>query len=92
MSIWFCGDGRMLPQHEENIVNDAFIDNLAKFIKGERMQDWEGLQANEARHLKTDGKIETWKDDQWEEGLKVWDAIMDAPTPTTITEKEKPKL
>lgn len=88
MAIWFCGDGELLSHSEGKIVNDAFMNDLAKFIKGEQMQEWEGLKAHEARWLRTDGTVGLWKDGQWEEGLKVWNAIMNAPT----VERERSKL
>ncbi|QDS68274.1 hypothetical protein FKW77_010638 [Venturia effusa] len=93
MAVWFFGDGKALPENEEKIVRDAFIDDLARFIRGERMQGWEGLKADEARLLKADGTVGVCKDEQWEEGVKVWDAIMNAPVTTLMTVgREQSKL
>lgn len=95
MAIWFYGDGKALSKSEETIICDAFIANLASFVKGEGMREWEGLEADEARCLREDGTVGIWKDEGWHVGVKVWDAIMSASTPTTttatITEKEKSK-
>lgn len=91
MAIWFFGDEKMLHERERTVVKEGFVDYLARFVKGERLEGWEGMKADEARRLKGDGTIDTWQDDKWEEGLNVWKAIMDAGTHGESGE-EKPKL
>ncbi|TLD26141.1 paraben-hydrolyzing esterase precursor [Venturia nashicola] len=86
MALWFYGDGKVVPKEEEQIMGDAFIKNLSKFVKGERMEEWQGLEADELRYLKADGTVEIRQDEAWTEGLKVWQAMMEQPHPaTTIT-------
>lgn len=93
MAIWFFGDGMGLSESEGKVVKDAFINDLASFVNGERMRDWEGLGADEARNLKADGTVGVWKDDGWVEGLEVWDGIMNAsPLATTMMNEERSKL
>jgi carboxylesterase type B len=91
MAIWFFGDGKVLPESERVAVKEGFIDHLARFVNGERLVGWEGMKADEARRLKVDGTIDTWRDSKWEEGLKVWKAIIDAGAQGELGE-EKPKL
>lgn len=89
MAIWFLGDGRVLSKGEEEIVKEGFIDDMARFVNGERMEGWEGLKANEARRLKSDGTVDVWRDDKWEDGLKVWNAIISAPENVLAEQRAK---
>lgn len=93
MAIWFWGDGKVLPEDEKKIVAEGLVDSFSRFVKGERLEEWEGMTAEEARRLKEDGTIDTWKDDRWEEELKIWKAVAEADSqPDIISVKGKPKL
>ena len=75
MGIWFWGleYGAGLSDTDKDIVrpwNEAF----AAFVKGENPM-WGTHDIKEMKRLRSDGKTDVWVDDQWEEGLKVWDLV-----------------
>lgn len=72
--IWFFGDGKSLPEVEKAVVRTTFLDQYSKFVKGEAI-DWQTKGPLQIRRLGSDGKIEIWQDEWWEEKLRVWRAL-----------------
>lgn len=75
IAIWFWGlyFGDGLTDEEKKILqpwNAAF----AAFVKAEQPK-WGTSHVREMLRLREDGETDIWTDDQWEQGLKVWDAI-----------------
>lgn len=74
--IWFFGDGKMLPEREKEIVKQAFTGEYARFVRGEDM-DWKASGPREARRLKTDGSVDVWRDELWDEKLAIWQKLQE---------------
>lgn len=74
MPIWFYGDGKDLTAAEQKIVRRAFLNDLAKFIRGIPME-WGAKGPRKVRLLKADGTIDITTDPQWAEALDDWQAI-----------------
>ena len=75
MAIWYWGldYGSGLSDEDKEVLrpwNKAF----AAFVRGEDA-DWGASSIKEMKRLRSDGKTDIWIDDQWEEGLKVWDLV-----------------
>lgn len=75
--IWFFGDGKILPKEERSTLRAAFLDDYGKFVRGEQVQ-WEMASPKQVRRLKSDGEVDTWEDEWWDEKLKVWRVLQDA--------------
>lgn len=77
IAIWFWGNGwgKGLSEGEKKIVaplNKVFAD----FVAGEDVQ-WPVKGPKKMLRLKRDGDIDMWEDENWERGLKVWNAVND---------------
>lgn len=72
--IWFFGNGKRLPNNEKRIVGWAFTELYAKFVAGE-VADWGAKAPLEVRRLRADGEVDVWRDEWWDEKLKVWNAL-----------------
>ena len=72
--VWFWGGGGQLSKKEKVIAKNGFVDNLAKFFKGEEM-DWGSEDPLAIRTLTSEGKIVCEVDTRMEEGLKVWEIL-----------------
>ncbi|KAH8894011.1 alpha/beta-hydrolase [Thozetella sp. PMI_491] len=78
-SIWVWGEGRGLEPEEKAIAQTAYFDLYAKFVAGEDISEqWGARSPSEVRRLKADGTVDVWKDELWDRGLEVWDALMKA--------------
>ena len=78
MAIWFWGldFGNGLTENDKQAVtpwNKAF----AAFVKGDD-PEWRTKTIKDTRRLRSDGSTDVWSDDQWDEGLKVWDLVRHA--------------
>ncbi|KAK3719224.1 hypothetical protein LTR37_004443 [Vermiconidia calcicola] len=75
MAIWFWGldYGSGLSEEDQKIVS-PFNEAFAAFVKGEDLR-WDTSNVKEMKRLRSDGKTDIWIDNQWEEGLKVWDLV-----------------
>lgn len=74
MSIWFWGGNGRLGKKEKVIAKNGFVDNLARFLKGEEL-DWATENPLGIRTLTPEGKIVCEVDTRMEEGLKVWEIL-----------------
>jgi carboxylesterase type B len=86
--LWWLGDGMELGPEEAVVARTAFLEELGKFLKGEDMA-WGTKGVMEARRLKPNGQVDIWKDQLWDEGLAVWDALSSASGDGS---REKPRL
>ncbi|KAF2403896.1 alpha/beta-hydrolase [Trichodelitschia bisporula] len=77
MAIWFYGDGGKLTEGEGRIVREGLLDLYGQFLAGEEV-DWGTRDYMDVRRLKADGSVDIWRDELWEHGLEVWDAVQDA--------------
>ena len=75
--IWFYGDGKTLPKQEQAIIKAAFQDGYGRFVRGEDIQ-WQGNGARQLRRLKSNGDVDVWEDEWWDEKLRVWKALQEA--------------
>ena len=72
--LWWFGDGAGLTLPEERVVRRAFLEDLGRFLRGEEVH-WGTEGVREARRLGADGKVSVWKDELWDEGMAVWNAL-----------------
>jgi carboxylesterase type B len=72
--LWWFGEGFVLEQSEQKIVRKALLDDFAKFLKGENLC-FGTRSPLEARRLKADGSIDIWRDDWWEDRLRIWKTL-----------------
>lgn len=75
MGIWFWGldYGSGLSDEDKEAVR-TWNEDFAAFVKGED-PSWGTSTIKEMRRLRSDGKTDVWIDDQWEEGLRVWNLV-----------------
>lgn len=75
MSIWFWGEDYANGlTHEEKRILKPWNDAFSAFVKGEDVK-WGTVSVKEMLRLREDGKTDVWRDDRWEDGLKVWHAV-----------------
>lgn len=84
--IWFWGNGKVLTSKEKQIVNDAFIGPLSRFVQGLSAAGVDGFGwgtngCQSVRTLKADGTVEIEKDSMWEEGVRVWKRVRETDAP-----------
>ena len=65
------GDG--LLDSEKKLL-EPWNRGFASFVHGEDV-DWGTENIRDMKRLTADGETDIWTDDQWEEGLQVWDFI-----------------
>ena len=65
------GDG-LLDKEKEllKVWNKGF----AAFVHGDD-PEWQTSDVKDIKRLRSDGRTDIWLDDQWDEGLKVWDLV-----------------
>jgi carboxylesterase type B len=88
--IWFFGDGKVLPPKEKQLVLDAFTGEYAKYVRGDTL-DWGSSSPYEVRRLRSDGRMDVWRDELWEEKLKIWHSLQSASA-KRINRDSKPNL
>lgn len=81
VAMWFWGNGLVLEEEEKQIVSEALIEPLARFVRGEEDVRWhatgeEGIR--QVRRLRPDGSVDIWRDEMWEQGVRVWEAVRKA--------------
>ena len=74
LAIWFWGNGQGLGVDEKRVVEEAFLEPLSRFLKGEEVS-WGTVGAGQIRTLKGDGRVVVEEDEGLEEGLGLWDAL-----------------
>jgi hypothetical protein len=72
--LWWFGDGLDLTSEEQVVVRRAFLEDMGRFLNGEEIA-WGTKGVREARRLKADGQVDIWRDELWDEGLAVWEAL-----------------
>ncbi|KAJ5503272.1 Carboxylesterase type B [Penicillium fimorum] len=76
--VWFFGNGGLLEEEEQRVVNDGFIGPLGIFVRGEREFGWGTSGARLVRTLRGDGSVEIVEDGNWEEGVRAWKMLREA--------------
>ncbi|KAL2833457.1 Alpha/Beta hydrolase protein [Aspergillus cavernicola] len=76
--IWFWGNGEVIQEDEKLIIKRAVIDPFIKFVHGRTDLDWGTRDHREMRTLKADGSVEIWRDELWDEAVRVWRALREA--------------
>jgi hypothetical protein len=70
--IWFWGNGEVIKEAEKGLIKKAVVDPFVKFVHGEDDLKWGTQSYKEMRTLKPDGSVGIWKDEIWDEGVRVW--------------------
>ncbi|KAL2835716.1 Alpha/Beta hydrolase protein [Aspergillus pseudoustus] len=73
--IWFWGNGEAIKESEKGIIKRAVVDGFIKFVHGEEDLGWGTDGYKEMRTLKPDGSVVIWRDELWDEGVRVWKAL-----------------
>jgi carboxylesterase type B len=90
VAMWFWGNGMLLEEDEKQIVSVALIEPLARFVRGEEDVRWtqqaqsegeEGIR--QVRRLRPDGQVDIWRDEMFDRGVKVWEAVRKAQSAVT---------
>ena len=89
LAIWFWGldYGEGLTGQEKQLLtpwNQAF----ASFVHGEAPR-WGTNDIRDMKRLRSDGGTDLWEDDQWSEGLHVWDLVNGKAVRSEIAVKPK---
>ncbi|KAF2110692.1 paraben-hydrolyzing esterase precursor [Lophiotrema nucula] len=74
MAIWFWGDGDRISKKEKIVIKRAFNANLAKFLKGEKM-DWGTEKPLDLRVLKGDTTVAIEEDGRLANGVRIWELL-----------------
>jgi carboxylesterase type B len=76
--VWFYGNGDVhgLSDVEKMIVRTAFLDDFGSFIAGKDV-GWELDSVRSVRRLKADGSVDVWRDSEWDQGVRVWETMVD---------------
>ncbi|KAJ9641035.1 hypothetical protein H2199_005703 [Coniosporium tulheliwenetii] len=75
---WFWGNGigAGLTGSEKRVCERGFVGPLARFVRGEEVE-WGTRGVKEVRRLRSDGEVDVWVDERWDEGVRVWKDLMD---------------
>lgn len=63
----------MLDNEKELL--QPWINAFAAFVHGEEDVGWGTHSIRDMKRLRSDGDTDIWTDDQWDEGLQVWDFV-----------------
>jgi carboxylesterase type B len=82
LAMWFWGNGDILEDHEQTIVQKSLIEPMKRFVRGESLGDdlrWNqtAVKVSQAWRLRFDGHVDLWEDTMWDRGLRVWKALRD---------------
>lgn len=81
MAIWFQGNGWAEGlSKEEQVVVRPFAKLFADFVAGSGFE-MSLPGPNYAMRLNPEGKADTWEDNRWVEGLRVWEAVNGSADP-----------
>lgn len=73
--IWLWGfDTSRGMTSEEKAMLKGWNEGFAAFVRGD-VVEWGPTAPKEMRRWRSDGGTDVWKDEWWEEGLKVWDVV-----------------
>jgi carboxylesterase type B len=73
--IWFWGlDYKPGMSEQEKKWLKGWNEGFAAFINGDKV-NWGPTEPGEMRRWRSDGETDVWEDDQWDEGLAVWDLV-----------------
>lgn len=73
---WFWGNGigGGLMKEEKRVVEVAFEGPLGQFARGEELE-WGTKSIRDVRRLRSDGVVDVWVDERWDEGVQVWEDL-----------------
>jgi len=78
-SVWFFGDGARLSKKEQQVAKDSYLNILAKYVRGEDIRgSWGTRSTADMRRLRSDGTVDSWRDNRWSEGVQLWQELIDA--------------
>jgi carboxylesterase type B len=89
MPLWFWGNGFQIEPEEKDIVTNAFLAPLCRFVRGDRVIDWGTNTITQSRRLNAYGRIDIWDDNMWEDGLKVWETLKQVGSTGQPSRREK---
>lgn len=75
--IWFWGtDYKHGMTDQEKKWLKSWNEGFAAFVSGEPVS-WGTSKPKDMKRWRSDGETDTWEDDLWEEGLKLWKLVND---------------
>ncbi|KAK4991774.1 hypothetical protein LTR50_001591 [Elasticomyces elasticus] len=75
MAIWFWGGGMgegLLKKEQDHVA--LWNKQLARFVK-DLPVEWMGEGPRDVMRLNADAGTDVWHDDDWERGLRLWEAV-----------------
>lgn len=78
--IWFFGNGNVLESGEKEIIREAFIEPLTRFIHRNEEFGWGASGSRKIRTLRRDGTIAILEDEAWDEGVSTWKRLREVDT------------
>jgi carboxylesterase type B len=80
LAMWFWGNGDILEDHEQGIVQNALIEPMKRFVQGGSLGadfQWNrnAARVSQAWRLRSDGHVDVWEDSMWDKGLRVWKVL-----------------
>ncbi|OJJ44658.1 hypothetical protein ASPZODRAFT_144619 [Penicilliopsis zonata CBS 506.65] len=74
--IWFWGNGFSISEQEKKTISEALIGPLVRFVRGEDIRaTWGTSGHRQLRRLRSDGRVDIWEDELWEDAMRVWTAL-----------------
>lgn len=70
--LWFFGNRSTLTESEKGVAERAILGPFTRFVNGEKHVNWGTGGYRDVRTVKSDGRVEIWKDELWDEALRVW--------------------
>lgn len=77
--IWWCSGYRAGFSEEDKARAHEFLRPFGQFLRGEQV-DWGTGGERDIRELDRDGSLAVVKDESWERGLEIWEAMRTAHT------------
>lgn len=85
--MWFWGNGDVLEDAEKPVIHRAFIGPWKRFVHGEPDVQWGTRNHLEVRRLRSDGEVDIWQDELWDEAMRVWRGLREVGEPDATAAK-----
>lgn len=72
--IWFYNAKCGLTTNEKTIIRN-WLKPFAAFLRGDKASDWGTREVTDVRVLDSDGSIQIYPDEKWDQALSVWDTL-----------------
>lgn len=94
LAIWLWGnraDGKGLTDAEKMQVK-PFVEGFWEFLRSGEVPGWKAKSPLEVTRLKSDGRTDIWKDNDWERSIDLWNVLMQMYRETASQDGSKAQL